>query len=81
MYENNSAMINLYSRPCSLTTIGEQGTVSSHEPQQVIDKATSNTLATCFCYNRYDAVGPRGEWPAWYSSHIGGTFEQGVGRP
>jgi prepilin-type N-terminal cleavage/methylation domain-containing protein len=50
-------------------------------PKKVIDKATSNTLVTCFCYNRYDAVGPRGEWPAWYSSHIGGAFAQGVGRP
>ncbi len=50
-------------------------------PKKTIDKASSNTLATCFCYNRYDAVGPRGEWPAWYSSHIGGTFAQGVGRP
>ncbi len=50
-------------------------------PKKVTDKATSRTLVTCFCYNRYDAVGPDGEWPAWYSSHIGGTFQQGVGHP
>jgi prepilin-type N-terminal cleavage/methylation domain-containing protein len=49
--------------------------------KKVTDRATSNTLVTCFCYNRYDAVGPGGEWPAWYSSHVGGTFQQGVGRP
>jgi prepilin-type N-terminal cleavage/methylation domain-containing protein len=50
-------------------------------PKKVTGKATSNTLVTCFCYNRHDAVGPGGEWPAWYSSHMGGTFQQGVGRP
>jgi prepilin-type N-terminal cleavage/methylation domain-containing protein len=50
-------------------------------PKKVTDRSTSNTLVTCFCYNRYDAVGPGGEWPAWYSSHIGGTFQQGVGCP
>ena len=50
-------------------------------PKRVTDKPTSNTLVTCFCYNRYDAVGPGGDWPAWYSSHVGGRFQQGVGRP
>jgi len=50
-------------------------------PKKVTDRGTSNTLVTCFCYNRYEAVGPGGEWPAWYSSHIGGAFQQGVGRP
>jgi len=50
-------------------------------PKKVTDQPTSNTLVTCFCYNRYDAVGAGGNWPAWYSSHIGGTFQYGVGRP
>lgn len=50
-------------------------------PKKVTDQPTSNTLVTCFCYNRYDAVGPGGNWPAWYSSHMGGTFQLAVGRP
>jgi prepilin-type N-terminal cleavage/methylation domain-containing protein len=50
-------------------------------PKKVTDQPTSDTLATCFCYNRYDAVGPGGNWPAWYSSHVGGTFQYAVGRP
>jgi hypothetical protein len=50
-------------------------------PRKVTDKPTSNTLVTCFCYNRYDAVGPGGNWPAWYASHVGGTFQHDVGRP
>ncbi|MBN2132092.1 MAG: type II secretion system protein [Sedimentisphaerales bacterium] len=49
--------------------------------KKVTDQPTSNTLVTCFCYNRYDAVGPGGNWPAWYSSHVGGTFQHAVGRP
>jgi prepilin-type N-terminal cleavage/methylation domain-containing protein len=49
--------------------------------KKVTDQPTSNTLVTCFCYNRYDAVGPDGNWPAWYSSHVGGAFQFGVGRP
>jgi prepilin-type N-terminal cleavage/methylation domain-containing protein len=49
--------------------------------KKVTDRPTSNTLVTCFCYNRYDAVGPEGNWPAWYSSHVGGTFQFGIGRP
>ena len=50
-------------------------------PKKVTGRSTSNTLVTCFCYNRYDAVGPGGNWPAWYSSHVGGTFQYAVGRP
>jgi len=50
-------------------------------PKKVTDKATSSTLVTCFCYNRYDAVGPGGNWPAWYASHVGGAFQHAVGRP
>lgn len=50
-------------------------------PKKITDRATSNTLVTCFCYNRYDAVGADGDWPAWYSSHMGGTFQYDVGRP
>jgi prepilin-type N-terminal cleavage/methylation domain-containing protein len=50
-------------------------------PRKVTDKPTSNTLVTCFSYNRYDAVGPGGNWPAWYSSHVKGTFQFGVGEP
>jgi prepilin-type N-terminal cleavage/methylation domain-containing protein len=50
-------------------------------PKKVADQPTSNTLVTCFCYNRYDAVGSHGTWPAWYSSHVGGTFQYAVGRP
>jgi len=49
--------------------------------KKVTDQPTSNTLVTCFCYNRYDAVGPGGNWPAWYASHVGGTFLHAVGRP
>ena len=49
--------------------------------KKITDQPTSNTLVTCFCYNRYDAVGPGGNWPAWYSSHVGGTFQHDVGRP
>jgi len=49
--------------------------------KKVTDQPTSNTLVTCFCYNRYDAVGSGGNWPAWYSSHVGGTFQHAVGRP
>lgn len=40
----------------------------------VMDKATSRTLATCFCFNRYDLVGASGDWPVWYSSHVNGQF-------
>jgi prepilin-type N-terminal cleavage/methylation domain-containing protein len=50
-------------------------------PKKVTDKPTSNTLVTCFCYNRYDAVGGSGNWPAWYGPHIGGTFQHAVGQP
>jgi prepilin-type N-terminal cleavage/methylation domain-containing protein len=48
--------------------------------QKLSDRATSRTLATCFCYNRYGAVGPSGPWPAWYASHVRGQFlwNQGV---
>ncbi|MBN1804942.1 MAG: type II secretion system protein [Sedimentisphaerales bacterium] len=44
------------------------------------DRPTSRTLATCFCYNRYDAVGSSGSWPAWYASHVRSRFlfNQGV---
>jgi prepilin-type N-terminal cleavage/methylation domain-containing protein len=49
--------------------------------KKVADRPTSKTLATCFCYDRYGAVGSGGEWPAWYGSHIRGTFQHGVGRP
>ncbi len=49
--------------------------------KKITDKATSNTLVTCFCYNRYDAVGGAGNWPAWYASHVGGTFQHAVGQP
>lgn len=49
--------------------------------KKVTDRPTSNTLVTCFCYNRYDAIGGSGNWPAWYGSHIRGTFQHGVGRP
>lgn len=50
-------------------------------PKKVTDQPTSDTLVTCFCYNRYDAVGGAGNWPAWYSAHVGGTFQFAVGRP
>jgi len=49
--------------------------------RKVTDRPTSKTLVTCFCYNRYGAVGPGGDWPAWYASHVGGTFQYAVGRP
>jgi len=42
---------------------------------------TRSTATTCFCYNRYDAVGGGGNWPAWYASHVKGTFQYAVGRP
>lgn len=50
-------------------------------PKKVTDRPTSNTLVTCFCYNRYDAVGAGGHWPAWYASHVGGTFRHAAGVP
>jgi len=50
-------------------------------PKKITDRPTSNTLVTCFCYNRYDAVGGSGNWLAWYASHIRGTFQHGIGRP
>jgi len=50
-------------------------------PKRVTDKPTSKTLVTCFCYNRFDAVGAGGQWPAWYASHIHGTFCWAVGKP
>jgi hypothetical protein len=49
--------------------------------KKTTDRPTSRTLVTCFCYDRFGAVGAGGNWPAWYSSHIRGNFEQGVGRP
>jgi prepilin-type N-terminal cleavage/methylation domain-containing protein len=49
--------------------------------RRLSDRSTSRTLATCFSYNRYDAVGPSGPWPTWYASHIRGAFQHDVGRP
>ena len=48
--------------------------------RKLSDRPTSRTLATCFCYNRFGAVGPAGPWPAWYGSHVRGQFlfNQGV---
>ncbi len=50
-------------------------------PKRLTDQPTSRTLATCFCYNRYDAVGSSGNWPAWYAPHIRGRFEWSIGAP
>lgn len=47
-------------------------------PKKMTDKPTSNTIITCFCYNRYDAVGSGGNW---YAPHIGGAFYHEEGRP
>ena len=47
--------------------------------KSVMDKATSLTLATCFCFNRYDLVGATGDWPVWYSSHVDGQFHWSEG--
>lgn len=49
--------------------------------RKITDKPTSNTLVTCFCYNRYDAVGPGGSRASWYASHLGGTFQYAFERP
>jgi len=49
--------------------------------KKVTDRSTSKTLATCFCYDRYGAVGAGGNWSAWYGSHIRNTFQHGVGQP
>ncbi|MHC4323172.1 MAG: prepilin-type N-terminal cleavage/methylation domain-containing protein [Planctomycetota bacterium] len=49
--------------------------------RKLSDRPTSKTLATCFCYNRFDAVGATGNWPAWYGSHIRGEFQHGLGGP
>ena len=49
--------------------------------KKINDRATSGTLASCFCYNRFDAVGTAGDWPAWYASHVRGQFRQGLGTP
>lgn len=49
--------------------------------KKINDRATSGTLASCFCYNRFDAVGATGDWPAWYASHARGQLVHGVGTP
>ncbi len=49
--------------------------------QKLSDRPTSRTLATCFCYNRYDAVGSTGPWPTWYASHVRGQFLLNQGVP
>jgi len=49
--------------------------------RKLTDRPTSKTLATCFCYDRYGAVGGGGSWPAWYGSHIRGSFQHSAGRP
>jgi len=49
--------------------------------RKLSDRSTSKTLATCFCYDRYGAVGSGGDWPAWYGSHIRGSFQHDLGRP
>lgn len=49
--------------------------------RKLSDRPTSRTLATCFCYNRYDAVGSTGSWPTWYASHVRGQFLWNQGVP
>ena len=49
--------------------------------RKLTDRPTSKTLATCFCYDRYGAVGGGGSWPAWYGSHIRGSFQHSASRP
>ena len=49
--------------------------------RKLSDRSTSRTLATCFCYNRYDAVGATGPWPTWYASHVQGQFLWNQGVP
>lgn len=50
-------------------------------PNRLTDRPTSNTLATCFCYNRYEAIGAGGAWPVWYTPHTSGGFIWGQDRP
>jgi prepilin-type N-terminal cleavage/methylation domain-containing protein len=49
--------------------------------ESITDRPTSQTLATCFCFNRYDAVGAQGASPVWYSSHVQGRFEWSDSQP
>ncbi len=50
-------------------------------PKKTTGRASTNTLITCFCYDRYSAVGPSGANPNWYSTHVGGRFLTASGRP
>ena len=47
----------------------------------IMDRPTSRTLATCFCFNRYDAVNGQGPSPVWYSAHVKGRFEWSDNQP
>jgi len=49
--------------------------------KSITDRPTSQTLATCFCFNRYDVVGAQGNAPVWYSAHIQGRFEWSDTQP
>jgi prepilin-type N-terminal cleavage/methylation domain-containing protein len=50
-------------------------------PKKSTGKASTDTLISCFCYNRYAAVGASGENPNWYSTHVGGQFLTGKDEP
>ncbi len=49
--------------------------------RSIMDRPTSQTLATCFCFNRYEVVGGQGASPVWYSSHVKGRFEWSDSEP
>jgi prepilin-type N-terminal cleavage/methylation domain-containing protein len=49
--------------------------------KKLSDRPTSKTLASCFCYNRYDAMGGAGAWSTWYAPHARGGFVWSADRP
>lgn len=49
--------------------------------RKLSDRPTSKTLASCFCYNRYAAVGPGGTWSTWYAPHVRGGFVWSADTP
>ena len=49
--------------------------------KSIMDRPTSQTLATCFCFDRFGAVGAQGDAPIWYSSHVKGRFEWSDSQP
>jgi len=53
-----------------------------HDTREAEDMtAVGRTLTPEMLVREHAAVGAGGDWPAWYGSHIHGSFQRGVGRP